>query len=159
MKILAISGVLLIASAIPVATQTVGAGVVRPRSSLWKSIECEFDSLENGNFCSYLRFYSDGTVIEVTTLGNPDEIKRWFRRPYSRTGRYTLNGNRIRLSTTATEGMIEKEGVLKADTLRLNWFSHINKRSGVEEYRWVRPRPRHRQVSRRPKSPRRVRGL
>jgi len=36
----------------------------------------------NTNVWDYLRFYSDGTVIEVPSTDTPDEISRSFRRPF-----------------------------------------------------------------------------
>ena len=48
----------------------------------------------------FLRFYADGTVIEVCSLGTHDEVARWFDRRHPAAARrtYTLTGRGIEWS-------------------------------------------------------------
>ncbi len=42
----------------------------------------------------YLRFYEDGTVLSVTSKGNPDQVGKWLNKShaYALKGLYTLQG-------------------------------------------------------------------
>lgn len=91
-----------IAQTEPTAASSQTAGhelVVRQQSSLWREDECKYDDGEW--YCTYFRFYPDGTVIGVGTSGTPNEIKSWFRRPYSSSGTYVINDSKIRFSLTS----------------------------------------------------------
>lgn len=116
--------------------------VVRKRSSLWKSNDCEYDIERSETFCRYIRFYSDGTVIGVTTSGNPREIKPWFRKPYSDSGNFEIKNRKIKFSLVSPQGKVDYEGVVQGSKLRLNIVSHINGNRSTEEFFWVRPSSR-----------------
>ncbi|PYT01091.1 MAG: hypothetical protein DMF63_05370 [Acidobacteria bacterium] len=114
--------------------------VVRPLSSLWVETDCEYDADEKEHFCDYLRFYEDGTVISVVTSGNPNEIKRWFRRPYGTTGNYLIDGSSLRFSVTSERGKIDYSGSISREILTITVRSHITGWTGVRKYKWVKPR-------------------
>ena len=114
--------------------------VVRKRSSLWKATECEPGFGKYKEFCSYLRFHSDGVVIGVTTPGTPNNLKKWFRRPYHNKGVYKIRSENIKFSLTSKEGTVDYEGFIRGDRLYLKIHSHINEYRHDLEYRWVRPR-------------------
>jgi hypothetical protein len=116
--------------------------VIRHLSSLWRVTECKWDIERNENFCHYLRFYPDGTVIGVTTSGNPNEIKRWFRRPYDNTGSYVIDGSAIRFSLVSPAGKVDYEGTVSGNIIQLKIHSHINGFRASKEYVWVKPRKR-----------------
>jgi hypothetical protein len=79
-------------------------------------------------------------VIGVTTSGNPNEIKKWFRSPYNTSGSYELRGSQIRFTLTAPEGTVDYDGVVNGNFMRVKVLSHINGYSHEKEYQWVAPR-------------------
>jgi hypothetical protein len=82
-------------------------------SGLWESDE------SSGK---YLRFYSNGTVTRVLTAGTTHA-----------TGRYTLSGATVKFSLISPDGTVDYDGLLRNNSLSLNWFSHINNRRGTEQ--------------------------
>jgi len=83
-------------------------------SGLWESDESD----------EYLRFYSNGTVTRVYTGGGTSARS---------TGRYTLSGSTVKFSLSSTDGTVDYDGLLRNNSLSLNWFSHINNRRGTEQ--------------------------
>jgi len=83
-------------------------------SGLWESDEPD----------EYLRFYSNGTVTSVYTGGGT--TARY-------TGRYTLSGSTVKFSLTSTDGTLDYDGLLRNNSLSLNWFSHIDNQRGTEQ--------------------------
>lgn len=82
------------------------------RSSLW----CK----KEGSYYQYLRFYSAGTVIEVTSTGAPSE--EWFNESYKSSGKYHINSSSLKFSI----GTFDYDGVVQGTTLQLNVRSPIN---------------------------------
>jgi len=113
--------------------------VMRPRSSLWRSDQCEVSTLPTDEYCYFLRFYSDGTVIGVNATGNPRQIKKWFRRPYRNSGKYAITGNEIRFSLTSLEGTVDYEGTINGKLILIKFYSHINENRESLTYVWVQP--------------------
>lgn len=111
-------------------------------SSLWRSPAMDSRGQPSSD---WLRFYSDGTVIEVFTTGTATvaNMENWFNAPYDRSsGRYTLTGSRIAFSikgpespesmagiVTTSPNAVDYDGTVKGTSLFLNIFSHINQRS------------------------------
>jgi hypothetical protein len=89
----------------------------------------------------YLRFYSDGTVIKVSSTGQPNQIIPWFNKGESNVsvGRYTISGSSISFSTLSKDGVVDDDGEISADALIVHSYSHINGHRAVEEYRHVVP--------------------
>jgi hypothetical protein len=124
-----------------------GAGrVVHPGSALWREKICDYDTKDREYYCKYFRFYPDGVVIGVSTSGNPQEIKGWFRRPYNDTGSYRIEGSKIKFSLTSHEGTIDYEGEISGYTLRLNIHSHINDYRATKEFVWIAPERQSRKI-------------
>src|SRR5438046_629637 len=95
------------------------------------------DSNSMSMFKYYLRFYSDGNVIGVTTAGKPSNLVPWFKKenktPYK--GKYSISDSTIKFSMTSEQGDVTYEGKLTADNkLMLTVKSLINKYEGKEEY-------------------------
>jgi hypothetical protein len=89
----------------------------------------------NGNSTSYLRFYSNGTVISVSSTGTPDQIVRWFNAPYENSGIYTIAGDTVSFETTSSHGKVAYRGKILADRLVLDTHSYINGRNAkAREY-------------------------
>jgi hypothetical protein len=79
----------------------------------------------------YLRFYGDGTVVEVTSSGSPDEVARWFSRDHagSSIGRIALDESQITFETSSPWGVVEYSGTfVDPNTLEVNIRSRINGR-------------------------------
>ena len=82
----------------------------------------------------YLRFYPDGTVLAVTSNGQPTDLKQWFtpEHPDVAAGRYALDGNHIGISVTPQGGLFSETsrfgaivygGSLDGNELRLSTLS------------------------------------
>jgi Rap1a immunity proteins len=96
--------------------------------------------LINGCCWEYLRFYADGTVIEVSSTGAPLQISRWFRKPYNQSGKYEVQGSTIRFSITSPENpdyTIDFRGQVQGDMLTLEWLSYQNGRQEHEIFHLV----------------------
>ena len=87
----------------------------------------------------YLRFYSDGTVLRVSSRGPMADVARLLKKGFAGAGAgtYKLSGSHISFSTTSKNGTNDFDGTFDGDTLKLDWVSHINGRSGNETYRFV----------------------
>ena len=89
-----------------------------------------FDGLyQNGceNYFYYLRFFEDGQVVQVSSTGTPEEVSRWLKRGYERSGTYALMGDRISFAIVSPVGRVRYSGViLNSETLRLDSHSEIN---------------------------------
>ena len=85
----------------------------------------------------YLRFYSDGTVIEVGSTGTPAEISGWFQKPYEQSGKYETQGSTIRFSIASPYNTVDYQGQIQGSTLILDWFSHKNGRQGHDSFHLV----------------------
>jgi hypothetical protein len=95
-------------------------------SSLWR--------MKGGSYSSYLRFYSDGVVIQVSSTGTPTEIQSWFNEPYEQSGKYSVSGSSIKFSIVSSKGTVDYDGLIRGSSLVLSRFSHINNSSASEIY-------------------------
>jgi hypothetical protein len=99
-----------------------------------------YQSASEGKSWEYLRFYADGTVLTVTSDGNPQQVARWFHKQhqYLSKGRYRIEGSTIVFSSTySAVGTVDYSGTIEGDTLRLDSYSHINSYRGRQEYQFV----------------------
>jgi hypothetical protein len=84
---------------------------------------------------TYIRFYSDGTVITVSSTGRPEKIARWFFREFYAVSRgtYVISGNRVKFTTTSPEAEIAYEGVINGEQIEFRWKSRRSrlKRKGT----------------------------
>lgn len=91
----------------------------------------EFDGIyQSKESFTKLRFYKDGTVIGVSTIGDPLKIFKWFNREAKSVSRgiYEFKNGRLTFSLTSDEGIIDYEGEIKDEKLILDSYSHINER-------------------------------
>jgi hypothetical protein len=90
----------------------------------------------SGNVWKYLRFYSDGTVIEVTSLGEPEQIWKWFSKghPHISAGKFMIEGNTLSFSTASAQGTVDFNGQIDGDQLHLDIYSHINQFRETSNY-------------------------
>lgn len=84
------------------------------RSALW----CR----KEDTYSEYVRFYSGGTVIAVTSTGTPNE--NWFNETWKRSGKYSVSGSSVKFSI----GTTDYDGVIKGSSLQLKVYSPINNR-------------------------------
>jgi len=80
---------------------------------------------------SYLRFYEDGTAINVSSTGTIVQIKEWFNKDNNFTsllskGRYIIEGNNITFQATNNIGTVDYNGQIYKDKMILNSYSHIS---------------------------------
>jgi len=88
----------------------------------------------------YLRFFEDGTVLSVTSSGNPQQVARWLIKDGNGNygeGKYKVSGDRIVFSTTSEVGKLIFEGSINGQTLNLKWNSQINEKRGTNYYEFV----------------------
>ena len=76
----------------------------------------------------YLRFYPDGDVIAVSSIGQPEDLRNWFNKenPKLSHGKATIQGNRISFSTVLDQETVDYTGVIDGGQIRLDSYSHIN---------------------------------
>jgi len=104
---------------------------------LYRSKTLALSGTSYASYTKYLRFYSDGLVIAVSSTGSAEQIAHWFTREECKKcskGYYSLSGLHIRFSAMSREGEIEYDGELLADSLILRSYSHINRHRDVQEF-------------------------
>lgn len=108
-------------------------------------VSAPFD--DDKEYCAYLRFYPQGTVITVSSVCDrkalPD-IKRWFRasqagpkRSGVSRGKVNIRGEQISFTAVSREGKVVYRGGMLDDQLRLRSHSFINGNEDVEVYSFV----------------------
>lgn len=130
---------------IPAASQPPMAGL--RFDGLYKSHPEEPDA----NYCYYLRFYPDGTVMSVSSSGTPQEVSRWLQVGNHSAGigigaveqdglalRFSLRSNLgvTRYGATVT-GVVDVVGTVGVDQLTLESYSHINGLQATRLYHFV----------------------
>jgi hypothetical protein len=90
-------------------------------------------------FWGYLRFYDDGLVIATTSSGTPADLRAWFTRERSDlpVGRVVRTGDRITFSTKSVHGVVDYDGRVEREWLRLSFHSQINGNRGDDAYAFV----------------------
>jgi hypothetical protein len=108
--------------------------------------EPEESQCSDGGTCydyRLLRFYPDGTVLDVSTSltetleENWSDIDAWFNPTGSsdiNRGVYTLSGDQLEFSTTSVWVTLDYTGTYTGDGMSLTWYSHYNGNSGIDEY-------------------------
>ena len=84
---------------------------------------------EKTEYTNYFRFYDNGTVIGLTSIGeyNEEILKNWSYEYYNDIiGNYTIENNRIKFSTYSGNNIIEYVGIIIDDKIILNSHSYIN---------------------------------
>jgi hypothetical protein len=90
-------------------------------------------------YWGYLRFYQDGTVVDVSTTGRPDEIRDWFNRDHPRVsrGKVTAQGEQISFASVSAEGTVDYSGRVEGGKLHMDTHSHINQHKANTVYTFV----------------------
>jgi hypothetical protein len=88
---------------------------------------------------AYLRFYEDGTVISVTSTGQPEELKKWFQAGHPGVSKGTVKqeGDAISFTTKSEVGEVEYQGKIKGETLKLEIHSRINDHKSKDEFKFI----------------------
>jgi hypothetical protein len=83
---------------------------------------------EYDSYWYYLRFYPDGTVISVSSTGQPDDLRSWFNLEMDdlSAGHVVLQGDHLSFSQTSKEGTVDYAGTVAGSTLHLDSHSRIN---------------------------------
>jgi len=50
----------------------------------------------------FLRFYSDSSVISVSSIGEATDVIKWLKKPYDDQGKFEIKGNMIYFTTTSS---------------------------------------------------------
>lgn len=88
-------------------------------------------------YLSWLRFYEDGLVLQVTTsAATPEQVARWMHptHPHLWSGRWSLDDDRLTFTATNSYGSVEYDGYVQGDTLVLGYVSRINGHRGQGEW-------------------------
>lgn len=105
--------------------------------------DCYFEKGHEEGNQDYLRFYSNGKVINVGTdcEGTASELKDWFNIEGEQVGKgdYELNGRRIFFSTKRKTNIIKYRGRIKKDGhIKLKWKNLFNGKRGQNTYKFIR---------------------
>jgi hypothetical protein len=87
-----------------------------------------FDHENDLKYYRYLRFYADGVVLEVTSMGQPHEVVRWFERDNPRVakGFFATNEEGVTHFAVTTEyGVVVFEAEFQGERLCVDIYSHI----------------------------------
>jgi hypothetical protein len=103
---------------------------------------CYIEKGEDEGSQDYLRFYTNGKVINVGTdcVGTVNELKEWFNLNAEQvgTGDYKIKRKKLFFSTNSKSGIIKYKGRLKKNgTLKLHWKSQINGSKGHNNFKYV----------------------
>ena len=103
--------------------------------------KAEIDKHNNDTTYYYLRFYSTGKVISVSSDGTPDDLKTWFNldKEDISAGSYKITGNKLYFSTVAKDGgtVVYYGKIKNRYRLVLRSISLINGRQTREKYHFV----------------------
>jgi hypothetical protein len=82
---------------------------------------------------SYLRFYSDSTVINVSSSGTPQQIKSWFVKGHENVSQstYHITGNHL---TFAVDNVLYDGEIVSRDKLQLHTHSNSNNHNADVTY-------------------------
>lgn len=105
--------------------------------------ECVIEKDDDEGTQYYLRFYSDGKVISVSTdcEGPASDLKEWFNLENKNVsvGNYKIKRHKIQFSTTSETGTVEYRGRIdKYGFIKLRSKSLINGHKDRENYKFIR---------------------
>jgi len=92
---------------------------------------------DGATYWHYLRFYEDGTVLSVSSTGQPAKVARWFQKPYESGGQWAREDDRITFTVRGSAGNVDHEGEVLLDGLHLSIHSHINDHRREARYEFV----------------------
>ncbi|HBD27225.1 hypothetical protein [Flavobacterium sp.] len=104
---------------------------------------CRYEKDDAEGYQSFLRFYSNGKVISVTTDcdGPTSDLKDWFNMDmeYLSVGSYETKGNKISFSTKSKNGTVNYSGrITKKGFIKLKSKSSINGYKSQEHYQFIK---------------------
>ncbi len=104
--------------------------------------ECEFEDDEEGTQ-SYLRFYSNGKVLSVSTdcEGPDSDLKDWFYLEAGKggIGNYQIKRHKMKFSTISETGTVNYRGrINKYGFIKLRSKSLVNGYKGHEKYKFIK---------------------
>ena len=97
------------------------------------------DFIRIGSF-TFIRFYSDGTVITVNSEGTAQDLKGWFhlKMDGASIGKYEMRRRKIYFSTTSKTGTVIYQGKISDQyLLSIKWKSLITGLRGREKYYFI----------------------
>ncbi|MDD5361367.1 MAG: tetratricopeptide repeat protein [Ignavibacteria bacterium] len=97
-----------------------------------------FTKEKDGHF-GYLRFYSNNTVLSVTSNGNVNDLKAWFKKEsFGAQGKYEIVNDKIEFIVESTSGRVSYKGTIVSETeIHLNIESFINGYESERTYSFV----------------------
>ena len=81
---------------------------------------------KESNCSSYLRFFADGKVVEVSSTGTPAQVARWLNHNYQSYGFYAIENNIVKFTITSSCGKVSYSGRLDKEAIIIDVTSHIN---------------------------------
>ena len=89
----------------------------------------------------FLRFYSDNTVLSVSSTGEATDVIQWLEKPYHDHGKYEIKENKIYFSTTSSYGTVLYEGLIESkNVLKLKLKSLINGHESEQIFQFIKVR-------------------
>jgi len=91
----------------------------------------------------YLRFLANGSVVTASVNvadGSPAKVHGWLGAPGGRgrrTGRVTVNGDRVFFTTSSPDGKVDYDATLDGDRMQVKFTSHINGARFEHTFRFV----------------------
>lgn len=124
-------------------------------NSLYASFATEDQSGASSQaYRDYFRFYEDGRVLSVVSIGNPTQVARWLHEEKEGLswGAYRIEGEHIAFETQhpcapddprdelfgrAEMVVVSYEGIISEDVLELHSHSHFNGHRSYAIYAFV----------------------
>lgn len=100
----------------------------------------QINSTTGDQSTSYLRFYRDGTVINASSSGTPEQVKTWFVKGHDNVMQTTYQAAGAHLNFTFAEGngAVAYDGeVISKEQLQLHTKSVANNREADVSYSFV----------------------
>ena len=97
---------------------------------------------EGFTYYKYLRFFADGTVIGVSSVGDPSQIREWFKigNPNVSAGTVTESGGNIRFQLKSAAGIVRYAGIASINKLTITGTSEIDGSEVTEIYLFMADR-------------------
>jgi len=88
----------------------------------------------------YLRFYPDGTVITISSAGQPGDLKKWFSKEHKGVawGKFALRDAQVSFSAGSTQGKVNYTGAIEGNQIRFQIYSQINNFRGNKVYEFIK---------------------
>lgn len=77
-------------------------------------------------YSSYLRFFADGKVVEVSSTGTPSQVGQWLNHEYESFGFYAIKDGTVSFVITSSSGKVSYSGRIFEEAIEIDMTSHIN---------------------------------